>query len=77
MQYLNLNRPQYTLVQAKLLEDNLNAKAYAKYVAAGILSYVRFTITLTNQNYVADIDVRIPEPSALWRLKGILTQESL
>lgn len=77
MQYLNLNRPQYTLVQAKLLEDNLNAKAYAKYVAAGILSYVRFTITFTNQNYVADIDVRIPEPSAMWRLKGILTQEAL
>lgn len=77
MQYLNLNRPQYTLVQAKLLEDYLNAKAYAKYVATGILSYVHFTITLTNQNYVASIDVRIPEPSALWRLKGILTQEAL
>lgn len=77
LQYLNLNRPQYTLVQAKLLEDFLNTKAAAQYVATGLLTYVHFTITLTQQNYVADIDVRIPEPSALWRLKGVLTQEAL
>lgn len=77
MQYLNLNQPQYTLVQAKLLEDFLNTKAAAMYVATGILAYVRVSITLSGQNYVAGIGVRIPEPSALWRLKGILTQEAL
>lgn len=77
LQYLNLNRPQYTLTQAKLLEDYLNTRMNALYVQTGLLTYVNVTITLARQNYVAEIDVRIPEPSALWRLKGVLTQEAL
>lgn len=77
LQYFNSNRPQYTLVQAKLLEDYLNSKSAAKYVDTGLLTYVKFTITLTEQNYVASVEARIPEPSAMWRLKGVLTQEAL
>ena len=76
LRYLNLNRPQYTLVQAKLLEDYLNADAAMRYVLTNLLSYVAVTITLTKTNYEGTVAVSVPEPSALWRLAGILTQEA-
>lgn len=75
LRYFNLNRPQYTLVQAKLLEDYLNADASMRYVLTGLLTYVRVEISLTKSNYEGTVAVTIPEPSALWRLVGTLTQE--
>lgn len=75
--YLNLNRPQYTLTQAKLLEDYLTSKAQARYVQTKLLDYVNIQIRLEGKNYVGTVSVSIPEPTALWRLKGILTQEAL
>ncbi len=77
LKYLNLNRPQYTVAQAKLLEDYLESDANARYVQSGLLTYARVNVELTNQNYVGTVSVSIPEPTALWRLKGILTQEAL
>lgn len=75
LQYLNLNRPKYTLVQAKLLEDYLMSDAITRYVP-DTLAYVNVEITLTKNNYEGTVSVTIPEPSALWKLKGILTQEA-
>lgn len=77
LQYLNLNRPQYTLAQAKLLEDYLTSDADARYVQTKLLDYVNISVSLENKNYVGTVSVSIPEPTALWRLKGILTQEAL
>lgn len=76
LRYLNLNRPQYTLAQAKLLEDYLNADADQRYVQTRLLTYANVTITLEKSNYEGTVAVSIPEPSALWRLAGILTQEA-
>lgn len=76
LRYLNLNRPQYTLPQAKLLEDYLNTDARQRYVQTNLLTYVNVEITLTNTNYEGTVVVSIPEPSALWRLVGTLTQEA-
>lgn len=76
LQYLNLNRPQYTVTQAKLLEDYLQSDAAARYVDTKLLDYVTVTITLTERNYEGDVDVSIPEPTAFWRLLGTLTQEA-
>lgn len=76
LRYLNLNRPQYTLVQAKLLEKALNKDAQTRYVDTGLLTYARVEITLVKSNYEGTVSVSIPEPSALWRLVGILTQEA-
>lgn len=77
LRYLNINRPQYTLVQAKLLQDYLTSYANTRYVDTRLLAYVSISIALTKSNYEGNITVAIPEPSALWRLKGILTQEAL
>lgn len=76
LRYLNLNRPQYTLVQAKLLQDYLNKDANARYVQTNLLTYANVVITLDKSNYEGTVEVSIPEPSALWRLSGILTQEA-
>lgn len=77
LQYLNLNRPQYTLTQAKLLEDYLTSDADARYVQTKLLDYARVNVSLAGKNYEGTVSVSIPEPTALWRLKGILTQEAL
>lgn len=76
LRYLNLNRPQYTLTQAKLLQDYLNKVADARYVQTGLLTYANTEITLVKSNYEANASISIPEPSALWRLVGTLTQEA-
>ena len=76
LRYLNLNRPQYTLVQDKLLQDFLNKDANQRYVLTKLLTYATVTITLEKSNYEGTVAVSIPEPSALWRLAGILTQEA-
>ena len=75
LQYLNLNRPQYTLVQAKLLEAYLVADAQLRYTPS-ILTYVNVEISLTKNNYEGTVQVSIPAPSALWKLKGTLMQEA-
>lgn len=76
LQYLTVNTPQYTLTQAKRLEDYLNQDAAQRYVTTGLLDYARVEVALTKSNYEGSVSVRIPEPSALWRLKGVLTQEA-
>ena len=76
LRYLTVNTPQYTLTQAKRLEDFLNQDAAKRYVTTGLLDYVRTEVSLTKSNYEGSVSVRIPEPSALWRLKGVLTQEA-
>ena len=76
MRYLTVNTPQYTLTQAKRLEDFLNQDAAKRYVTTGLLDYVRAEVSLTKSNYEGSVSVHIPEPSALWRLKGVLTQEA-
>lgn len=76
LRYLNANRPQYTVVQAKLLEDFLNTDAATRYVEPKLLDYVRVVVTLAKRNYEGSVNVTIPEPTALWRLNGILTQEA-
>jgi hypothetical protein len=63
-------------VAAKRLEDNLEAKARAMYVDTEVLSYVNYVITLTGKAFTADATINIPQPSALWRVKGVIRQST-
>ncbi|WP_424244946.1 hypothetical protein Dip510_000053 [Elusimicrobium posterum] len=74
IQYMNINKPQYTITQAKLLEDHLQ-KILDKYASQGLLEEGKITISLTKQNYEAGALIVVPQPTALWKIIGNLRQE--
>jgi hypothetical protein len=73
LQYIAQNQPQYTLVQASLLEDELN-KVIAQYILRGWIVSGSIQISLQNQNFVGQAVINVPTPTALWRLQGEVIQ---
>ncbi len=71
--YISGNQPQYTKVQASLLEDELQ-KVVLSYIARQWISNGTVQVKLQNSNFVASGYINIAEPSALWRISGELLQ---
>ncbi|MGB2579417.1 hypothetical protein AAIR98_001336 [Elusimicrobium simillimum] len=76
VQYININKPQYTMTQSKLLEEYLQG-TLNKYHDMGLLEEGKITITLHKQNYEASALIAVPQPTALWKIIGNLRQEVL
>lgn len=74
VQYIALNQPKYTLREASLLQDFLDEKADARFVASEIVEVVTVKITLVEDNFIANGDLVISEPKALWRVNAKLQQ---
>lgn len=73
--YIQMNKPDYTITEAKLLQGYLQKQLDA-YVEAKTVSSARAEVTVTEDgNFQAGGNIYIPEPKALWRLAGKLTQE--
>lgn len=71
--WIAANQPQYTLVNAALLESNLQERVIErKYIQTQLITAGVISITLVNDNFVATGAVDISEPSALWRVFGTL-----
>lgn len=73
--YINANKPQYTLTQAKLLQSYLQKKLDEGYVNTSAIDSGVVNVVLGNDAFIAEGDIVISEPSALWRLRGDLTTE--
>ena len=73
--YINANKPQYTLTQAKLLQGYLQKKLDENYVNNQTIDSGTVTVDLGTEAFIAEGDIVISEPSALWRLRGDLTTE--
>lgn len=73
LQYISLNQPNYTEAEASLLEDALQGVVDG-YVEQGIITHGKVVVSLTDEQFVAQASINIPEPKALWRLKATMKQ---
>lgn len=73
LQYISLNQPNYTEAEASLLEDSLQA-VIDIYVEQGIITHGSVSVTLSDEQFVANAMIRIPEPKALWRIRATMQQ---
>lgn len=74
LQYIALNQPKYTIREASLLEDFLDQKANERFVAPELVESVSVKITLVEDNFMANGDLVIAEPKAMWRVNAKLQQ---
>ena len=73
LQYISLNQPNYTEAEASLLEDALQGVVDG-YVEQGIITHGKVVVSLTDEQFVAQASINIPEPKALWRIKATMKQ---
>ena len=73
LQYISLNQPNYIEAEASLLEDALQGVVDG-YVEQGILTHGKVVVSLTDEQFVAQASINIPEPKALWRIKATMKQ---
>ncbi len=73
LSFVSGNQPDYTLTQAALIENQLQ-KVIDTYVAREWLSGGTIEIRLEQSNFVASGYIEVPEPKALWKIVGELTQ---
>jgi hypothetical protein len=73
LKYINTNRPDYTITQAVLLQNELQ-KVIDGYIEQELLSGGTVEIELVNENFVANGNVSVPQPMALWGVKVELQQ---
>lgn len=72
--WINKNNPDYNKTQASLLEDYLTQRVIQEiYLAQKWLTSASIAITLVNDNFVANGNIQVVEPRALWRIAGELT----
>lgn len=73
LQYISLNQPNYTESEASLLEDSLQA-VIDLYIEQGIITHGSVVVTLSDEQFVANATIQIPEPKALWRIRATMQQ---
>lgn len=73
LQYIRLNQPNYTAAEASLLEDTLQT-VIDRYIEEGYIEKGSITISLGNKEFVANAQVEVPEPKALWRIFATMKQ---
>lgn len=73
LSYISGNQPQYTKVQAALLEDELK-KVIQLYIDRQLIEAGTIQVLLEQENFVASGYIDISEPKALWRIFGEIQQ---
>lgn len=78
LNWIYLNKPQYTLREAKLMEDDIQTMLDEDFVETYLIPYATVLCSLglagTTKNFVVYLDGDIAEPTALWRVYAKLTQ---
>lgn len=75
LSWINANRPDYTLKEASLLETRLQEDVIQKmFIDQGLIEAGEVSITLVDDNFVANGNINISEPKALWRVEAVLSQ---
>lgn len=71
LSWIAANQPDYTLVEATLLETELQDEVIQKqYIDRKLISAGTIEISLVQSNFVANADINIAEPKALWKSVG-------
>lgn len=67
--YVSGNQPSYTFKHAALIEDELK-KVLQEYIDDDEIETGTVEVTIGDEQFVAEADINIAEPSALWRIDG-------
>lgn len=76
LNWIASNQPQYTLKEASLLETRLQEDVINLYISLGWITEGTVTISLVQGNFVANGEITVPEPKALWRIYGEMVETS-
>ena len=68
------NQPQYTLKEASLLETRIQEDVINSYIARRLIESGVVEITLVADNFVANGEINVSEPKALWRVFSEMRQ---
>lgn len=71
--YISGNEPSFSLTQAALIQDELQ-KVLETYVNEQWITAGTVDISLVQDNFVANAEINIAEPKALWRIFGEMRQ---
>lgn len=74
IQWIYANQPQYTIQEAKLLEDALDEDVIQNFIQRRWIESGTVEIRLENDNFVASGYINVSEPKALWRVFSELRQ---
>lgn len=74
IQWISSNQPQYTLKEAALLETRLQEDVINSYITRNLITSGSVAISLVEQNFVANGDIEVSEPKAMWRVFSEMTQ---
>lgn len=74
IQWIASNQPQYTKKEASLLETRLQEDVINSYIIRNWIESGSVEITLEQSNFVATGDIEVPQPKALWRVFGQMTE---
>lgn len=74
LQWIAQNQPAYTLTEASLLEQVLQDEVIQSYVERRLIESGSISITLVQQNFVANGTITVPTPKALWRVVNEMTE---
>jgi hypothetical protein len=75
MRYMAVNTPKYTITDAKLVEQDLQTRVLDRYIADGTISDGTITVTLAQDEFVGDGDIRVPRPRSWWRMNATIQAE--
>lgn len=73
LQYVTANQPGRTLTEAALLQDELE-KVLQEYIDDGLIESGSVAVTIGGDEFEAQAAIEVPEPTALWRIIGTITQ---
>ncbi len=74
LQWISQNQPDYTLKEASLLETRLQEDVINLYITRTWIVSGSVAISLEQSNFVATGDITVPQPKALWRVLGQMTE---
>src|SRR5690606_31122713 len=74
LQWISQNMPQYTLKEASLLETRLQEDVIQSYIDRAWIESGTVIISLVQSNFVANGAISVPQPKALWRVLGQMTE---
>lgn len=72
--YISANQPNYSKKEAILLENALN-KVILPYIEDDTITSGNVTVELVQSNFVANGEIVLAEPKALWRVSATLVSE--
>lgn len=74
LKWINANKPSYTLKEASLLESRIQEDVINSFIERGLIESGEISISLIEKNFVANGEIEVPNPKALWRVFNRMVQ---